>query len=553
MLVQSYDIPRRVQGLTRMRAWQKLSKEAHAKVNMRRREVSTKYWSAIDDVWKMIDEASENIVVDNNKSLRRVQPELHMGRALSRTKCTKVSDWNTFCWKKSQSENNNHNIGGSGKDVLPMLVWDLSAEYAVLSQEERDAITEEYKQYKDTKILGRCISTKSRINNVTHTVKAVEQHISPPPSPCTTPHSVLNILQLNSLNSHTGVESILFITHGSTDLPLRPIGFATHGVKEFMPTVMGMDTQDSITKMEGFAVQGIKGRAAKNHQQRVSEVRGKIHKEIVSQLEIIMGQPKVKMHWKYYWQNVVKVYQVQIVGWPDNSPFANLSDVSSALPDLQSLLRKWKSGVIHWEKVSDEELKRLTVECHQRLENGEIEDPRHCTRSDKGKTRAKHSCGVNKSKAAAPTYKSSATINSDDEDHSPPSVPTTASLAPHASPSPPVSSSPPTDPASIPTIPDVPQSALQLSQTGVPSTYCPPHAGVLPLPSNNANSTMERLNSGLNNTFNASQSTGLTTDTANSASTEDVGDMAFDMSQFVDFDFDGALTSLDTIYGNNGL
>jgi hypothetical protein len=52
---------------------------------------------------------------------------------------------------------------------------------------------------------------------------------------------------------------MLYATRGSTDLPLRGIAFATEGVEEFMPSVMNIDNQDLISKMEGFAVQGMKG------------------------------------------------------------------------------------------------------------------------------------------------------------------------------------------------------------------------------------------------------------------------------------------------------
>lgn len=66
-------------------------------------------------------------------------------------------------------------------------------------------------------------------------------------------------MQLNSLRSRTGVETILYTTRGSTDLPLRGITFATEGVGEFMTSVMNIDNQDFVGKMEGFAIRGIRG------------------------------------------------------------------------------------------------------------------------------------------------------------------------------------------------------------------------------------------------------------------------------------------------------
>ncbi|EGN96571.1 hypothetical protein SERLA73DRAFT_154090 [Serpula lacrymans var. lacrymans S7.3] len=115
---------------------------------------------------------------------------------------------------------------------------------------------------------------------------------------------------------------------------------------------MNIDHQHLISKMEGFATQGIQG-AAKNHQQRVSELRSKIRELINQQLRVITDDPKAKMHWKNYWRNIIQCYQIVIEGWPEHIPFANLSEVSSGLPDLEMLLHKWESGEIHWRQLSE--------------------------------------------------------------------------------------------------------------------------------------------------------------------------------------------------------
>jgi hypothetical protein len=42
-------------------------------------------------------------------------------------------------------------------------------------------------------------------------------------------------------------------------MPLRGIIFATEGVNDFMTSVMNIDDQDLVSKMEGFAIQGMRG------------------------------------------------------------------------------------------------------------------------------------------------------------------------------------------------------------------------------------------------------------------------------------------------------
>jgi hypothetical protein len=52
---------------------------------------------------------------------------------------------------------------------------------------------------------------------------------------------------------------MLFVSSGTTDLPMRGVAFTTAGVENFLDGAMKIDTQDFLAKMEGFAIQGIKG------------------------------------------------------------------------------------------------------------------------------------------------------------------------------------------------------------------------------------------------------------------------------------------------------
>ena len=91
--------------------------------------------------------------------------------------------------------------------------------------------------------------------------------------------------------------------------------------------------------------------AASNHKQRVSNVHRKIHSIITDRLStfflklfsfdisnVIAGElindPKGKMHWTHYWQDVVTCHHVIIDGWPKDMPFKNLSNGLSSLPAL---------------------------------------------------------------------------------------------------------------------------------------------------------------------------------------------------------------------------
>jgi hypothetical protein len=86
-------------------------------------------------------------------------------------------------------------------------------------------------------------------------------------------------------------------------MAIKPMVFATQGVENFMEGAMKIDVQDFVSKLEGFAVQGVVGMrvqlryscpilntylgAAKNHQQRVSAIRANIRSEILNGLSTL--------------------------------------------------------------------------------------------------------------------------------------------------------------------------------------------------------------------------------------------------------------------------
>jgi len=70
--------------------------------------------------------------------------------------------------------------GATGKDVLQELVKSHCAEYQEFTDDEKAELLLEYSEHKDTQATGIRISTKSKVNDVTQTLKAVENEVSPP-------------------------------------------------------------------------------------------------------------------------------------------------------------------------------------------------------------------------------------------------------------------------------------------------------------------------------------------------------------------------------------
>ncbi|KAG1777591.1 hypothetical protein EV702DRAFT_969413, partial [Suillus placidus] len=98
---------------------------------------------------------------------------------------------------------------------------------------------------------------------------------------------------------------------------------------------------------------------------------------------------------------------------PTNIPFINLSEVSSALSDLEMLEWKWWLDAIHWRHLEDKEFQQLVEEHNEKLETDGIVKHCHQTHLDKGKKWAcsSNDSGRNNHKKA---YKSAETIDTDD-------------------------------------------------------------------------------------------------------------------------------------------
>ncbi|KAG2054423.1 hypothetical protein BDR06DRAFT_1007838 [Suillus hirtellus] len=273
-----------------------LSKEARMALKFQQTKKLRQFKDALDLAWGQINNVTTTIAATHCKSFHH------------------PSVWNAFCWKKSQQVKK-ENCNGHGKEALQSLVHDYKDKYHTLTQEEQQELLQEFANQKETKVSGLCVSMQSKINNITQTLKVVEN-------------------ELNSLNSCTGTEVMLYMMRSTTDLPLHVITFTMPGVNHFMDSVIGINIQDFLSKMEGFAIQGIQG-AASNHQ-----------KEVSKKLRKVTGESNARMQWADYFHNMVNCYQVAIKGWLEHIPFTNLSSVTNTLPDLHTLLDCWKSGDI---------------------------------------------------------------------------------------------------------------------------------------------------------------------------------------------------------------
>ena len=173
-----------------------VSKDARVAAVARRREASHKYKMGLDDAWIQMDKTIENLATQHQKSVKQVRQQLHLGRSFARGRHSKNSYWNAFLWKKGQDHKNDESkpfcllskmlnpipqaIDASpsrGNGYLPHASRESSGEYEALTKDEKELILAEFEEYKASKETGYRVSTKSRLNDCTHTVRAITNEV----------------------------------------------------------------------------------------------------------------------------------------------------------------------------------------------------------------------------------------------------------------------------------------------------------------------------------------------------------------------------------------
>ncbi|KDQ48931.1 hypothetical protein JAAARDRAFT_144191 [Jaapia argillacea MUCL 33604] len=361
------------QGVLRRPPRVKLSAEARKILKIRRKTTAMSYQEDLDNAWGEIERMKDQLAMKYSKSRLRVGMDLHGGRgSLTKGRRNKTSAWNAFVWKMRQNAGESAPRGrGALADITQN--HEFRQQYEATSPEERESYVKELERHKATNAKAQRVSTRSKTNDVIHTVAVIED-------------------ELVNLGLRTGVESMLVVVKGTTNMTTKPRMFTTERIENFLAGTLKIDPGEFVTRMEGCALGGLKGAA--NHKNRLSSARSTLREIINTKLVEISGDTTASMKWTHYWRDIVVKHRVIVVGWPDDIPFGNLSDVVKTLSDYESLTRKWQSGKISFKALTEQEFTEMDEDRQHRIDNGEIDIPLpRKTRSDKGKQRVGSSEG----------------------------------------------------------------------------------------------------------------------------------------------------------------
>ncbi|KIM58466.1 hypothetical protein SCLCIDRAFT_28011 [Scleroderma citrinum Foug A] len=148
-----------------------LSMEARAALRLNQHEKSQRFQKDLNDAWRSFEKVTKTLASKHHKSVHHVENEFYLGHTKFRSRRDKINAWNAFCWKQRC---NDRMAMASSRNVLPELVQENRANYHGLSVEEKECLVEEFSQFRELKAVGIRLTSKSKINDVTHTLNAVE-------------------------------------------------------------------------------------------------------------------------------------------------------------------------------------------------------------------------------------------------------------------------------------------------------------------------------------------------------------------------------------------
>ncbi|KAI5996691.1 hypothetical protein EDD15DRAFT_2163317, partial [Pisolithus albus] len=102
----------------------------------------------------------------------------------------------------------------------------------------------------------------------------------------------------------------------------------------------------------------------------LGSLRKQITKAISSGLQKITNKKHIVMNYHNYDTAIVETYGVRLVGWPEDTKFANPS-VIGTVTEAQKIRDALHSGTCFWKKLSKSELDLFATELNARRAAGE--------------------------------------------------------------------------------------------------------------------------------------------------------------------------------------
>ncbi|KAJ7733212.1 hypothetical protein DFH07DRAFT_780656 [Mycena maculata] len=273
---------------------------------------------------------------------------------------TKINPYNVFRAEKA----------AECQDNAPTLHHDYFEEYKTLTDAEKDAYVEHFKDTKTREVKLRRDTPRGKIQDVANIVRNIK-------------------LLMVGLGTHVGVEGFFCIIRNSTDFHIQPQWFFTsHELEQYMPiaTRWKWSTVEVGTKVEAFCVADAMSSCQdllRTSKQKADFLKAGIREGLTEKLIAITGNPNAQMAYVWYEEDVVQKHGVELVGWTFPQ-LVNPSELSTSVSLLQELHDTIKNDTCKFVRLTAQQLRARKQKWEEDVAAGRIE-VKHCTtRKDKG-------------------------------------------------------------------------------------------------------------------------------------------------------------------------
>ncbi|KAF8515108.1 hypothetical protein BU17DRAFT_93798 [Hysterangium stoloniferum] len=173
--------------------------------------------------------------------------------------------------------------------------------------------------------------------------------------------------EINALTQHTGVEAFLFAVKPDHGFNLPAQFIMTEKASHFLFVGMKKAPSDLLKELELFVVGDIESLVI-NHNERLTQIKGKISQEIKAGLCEITGQ-NMSMQYEQY-MRLVADHGIIIRNWPEEVPFMNPSKIGSLYHVrilLEGLCFPDSNQRCKWDQLSEDEWKTKREEYMRAL------------------------------------------------------------------------------------------------------------------------------------------------------------------------------------------
>ncbi|KAK1236164.1 hypothetical protein PQX77_000595 [Marasmius sp. AFHP31] len=204
-------------------------------------------------------------------------------------------------------------------------------------------------------------------------------------------------LEMENMSRSTGAFTFGFMCRSEFGSSVAPAYWGLGPIEDFLWVKFKMTGFDFVSAAQAFACLEASGdgkdvKNGRSKKEKADALRKITTSIILKGLQEILGPTvkNVRMEYKFYDVNIVRVHGVKLVNWPADIPFNSPSNIKND-EQARTIYDLVRSATIRWEKLSKSARSKEVERIDRQIREGILHLPTRSTRSDKGGTHKKRS------------------------------------------------------------------------------------------------------------------------------------------------------------------